>query len=99
MQQSIVGSFETRAYRLLTERQREVLTLLGSRHSWSVSEVAHSLQITPAAATKLLTRLERRGFVAREVDLRDHRYVHIRLTRKALGALAALPRVDSAQQV
>lgn len=65
----------------VTQRQLEVLTFLCSRDHWSVGEVAMSLKISSAAATKAVVRLERKGLVMRAVDLMDRRCVNISLTR------------------
>ncbi len=65
----------------ITMRQLEVLTFLCSRDHWSVGEVAISLKISSAAATKAVARLERKGLVMRSVDLMDRRCVNVSLTR------------------
>lgn len=65
----------------ITPRQLEVLTFLCSRDHWLVGEVAISLKISSAAATKAVARLERKGLVMRSVDLMDRRCVNVSLTR------------------
>lgn len=65
----------------ITPRQLEVLTFLCSREHWSVGEVATSLKISSAAATKAVARLERKGLVMRSIDLMDRRCVNVSLTR------------------
>jgi DNA-binding MarR family transcriptional regulator len=65
----------------ITPHQLEVLTFLCSRDHWSVGEVATSLQISSAAATKAVARLERKGLVRRSEDLMDRRFVNVSLTR------------------
>ncbi len=65
----------------ITPRQLEVLTSLCSRDHWSVGEVAISLKISSAAATKAVARLERKGLVMRSVDIMDRRCVNVSLTR------------------
>lgn len=65
----------------ITPRQLELLTFLWSRDRWLVGEVATSLKISSAAATKAITRLERKGLVMRSVDPMDRRCVNVSLTR------------------
>ncbi len=70
-------------YTSVTQRQIEVLTLLAHREHWSVGEIAVELGVSSAAATKAITRLERKGLVARSIDLMDRRCVQVRVTRAA----------------
>ena len=65
----------------ITPRQFEVLSFLNSREHWSVGEVAKSLKVSSAAATKAISRLERKGLVTRSIDLMDRRCVNVSLTR------------------
>jgi DNA-binding MarR family transcriptional regulator len=67
----------------ITPRQIEVLTLLMQRDCWLVSEIATQLGVSSAAATKAITRLEKRGLVTRSIDLMDRRCVQVRVTRAA----------------
>jgi DNA-binding MarR family transcriptional regulator len=66
---------------IITPRQLEVLTFLAGRESWLVGEIASALQVSSAAATKAVARLERKGLVTRVVDLVDRRCVNVSLTR------------------
>ena len=70
-------------YTGVTQRQIEVLTLLAHREHWSVGEIAVELGVSSAAATKAITRLERKGLVTRSIDLMDRRCVQVRITRVA----------------
>ncbi len=65
----------------VTPRQAEVLTVLASRETWSVGEVASNLGVSSAAATKAIVRLERKGLVTRSTDMMDRRCVNVRITR------------------
>lgn len=65
----------------ITPRQLEVLSFLARREQWSVGEVASGLGVSSAAATKAISRLERKGLVSRTVDVMDRRCVNVRLTR------------------
>lgn len=64
----------------VTPRQAEVLTFLASRDHWSVGEVASTLGVSSAAATKAIVRLERKGLVTRSIDMMDRRCVNVRIT-------------------
>ncbi len=65
----------------VTSRQLEVLTCLAERDSWLVGEIASVLNVSSAAATKAVARLERKGLVTRTVDMMDRRCVNVSLTR------------------
>ncbi len=71
----------------ITPRQFEVLTFLSRREHWSVGEVATTLSVSSAAATKAVARLERKGMVTRSMDIMDRRCVNVRITRAGLDAL------------
>jgi DNA-binding MarR family transcriptional regulator len=75
---------------LLTQRQYEVLKILSSRPQWSVSEIARALQISNAAATKCVRRLEKHGVIIRSNNLRDHRSYIIRMTQEGQQAIIFL---------
>jgi len=77
----------------ITPRQLEVLSFLASREQWSVGEIASGLGISSAAATKAISRLERKGLVTRTVDAMDRRCVNVRLTR--VGSDAAHQKASS----
>nr|BBH92522.1 hypothetical protein KTA_07210 [Thermogemmatispora argillosa] len=73
----------------ITPRQLEVLTYLAQRDHWSVSEVAALLGVSSAAATKVLTRLERKGLITRTHNVLDRRCADITVTRAARALLQA----------
>ena len=64
----------------VTLRQREILTLLSKRQQWTVGEIAALLNVSSAAATKNVNRLERKHLVKRKVDEFDRRYILVSLT-------------------
>lgn len=70
-----------REYTSVTPRQIEVLTFLAKRDHWSVGEVATALDVSSAAATKAIVRLEKKGLVTRSTDMMDRRCVNVRITR------------------
>ena len=70
-----------RAAESITSRQLELLQFLAKRQQMSVGDVAEALKVSSAAATKAITRLERKGLVTRAVDVMDRRCINVRLTR------------------
>jgi len=62
---------------LLTDLR--ALALIGKR-STRPTALAHRLDLTPSAATQIIDRLERRGFVRRTPDPRDRRATVVQLT-------------------
>ena len=82
-----------RITRNITPRQLEVLSFLAGREQWSVGEVASGLGVSSAAATKAISRLERKGLVSRAIDVMDRRCVNVRLTRS--GSATAHQTVKS----
>ena len=87
-----------------------VLANLAGRHPLTVGALAAATATRPTTLTSVLDRLERRGYVAREVDPADRRSFLISLTpagQQAAGTVAAavreleqgaLARVNPAQQ-
>lgn len=71
----------------ITPRQLEILTVLSSRESWSIGQIASVLGVSPAAATKAVARLERKGLVKRQANAMDRRIVDVTLTSKAANAM------------
>ncbi len=71
----------------VTQRQREILTLLARREQWTVGEVASLLGVSSAAATKNVTRLERKRLVKRTVDEFDRRGILVSLTTDGRSVL------------
>lgn len=73
--------------RFLTLHQYKVLKALSGRQQWSVTEIAHELHISKAAATKCVKRLERHGVVSRSDNLLDRRGSIIRMTQEGRQAV------------
>jgi DNA-binding MarR family transcriptional regulator len=71
----------------ITSRQGEVLVLLSRSTSCSVGEIASTLGVSSAAATKLINRLERKGYVIRALNEWDRRCSDIRLTQAGTKAV------------
>jgi DNA-binding MarR family transcriptional regulator len=71
----------------LSARQLEVLAFLERREHWLIGQVASELGVSSAAATKAITRLERKGLVTRSVNITDRRCVNVRITRAGSDAI------------
>jgi DNA-binding MarR family transcriptional regulator len=79
--------------------QPPVLYVLHEQEGLTQSELAARLEVAPATVTKMLQRLERAGFVQRQIDREDQRVSRVYLTDAgrsiqadvvaALGRLAA----------
>lgn len=76
----------------VTPRQLEVLTFLAGRDRWFVGEIASTLKVSSAAATKAIARLERKGLVVRAIDMMDRRCVNVSLTRSGSETARQLSR-------
>ncbi|MDP4506490.1 MarR family winged helix-turn-helix transcriptional regulator [Nonomuraea sp. NBC_00507] len=78
----------------LTARMHAVLGHLLAAGPLTLSELAEHLQLSKAATTELVTRVEERGLVARIRDERDRRRVFVWVTEEGrAAAAAAAPRV------
>jgi DNA-binding MarR family transcriptional regulator len=64
----------------LTLHQWRALVVIGRAGSIRVGEVALQIGTALSATSRLLTRLERRGYVASTRDERDRRATNVRLT-------------------
>jgi MarR family transcriptional regulator, organic hydroperoxide resistance regulator len=65
----------------LTFSQWRILTILGEEATKShVRGVGERVGVSAPSASRLLRRLEDRGLIALERDLRDRRYMRVRLT-------------------
>jgi len=76
----------------VSPQQYRILTLLSCAPR-TLSQVAHIQGVTPATATTMVTTLEHRGWVRRDVDTLDRRRVVVSMTETGQAAL------DSAQEV
>ena len=78
----------------ITPRQQELLTLLLQDEYCHVGKIACAFHISPAAATKAVDRLERKGLVRRAQNRQDHRRVDVHLTQsgtKSIGPSRSFP--------
>src|SRR5690349_6698850 len=99
----LLGSLTRRLRRDFADCARELglplgdaqaLWALAARGPLTTRDLAGALQIDPANASALVSRLERRGLVARTTDKRDRRRRLISLTRSGRDA-----RLELAERV
>ena len=76
----------------VSPQQHRILAVL-SRAPRTLSTIARIQGVTPATATTMVTTLEHRGGVRRDVDAEDRRRVFVSMTDAGRAAL------DSAQEV
>jgi DNA-binding MarR family transcriptional regulator len=62
----------------------------------TMQQLADALLVSPSGATRLIDRLEGRGWVARRVAPHDRRIVRAELTREGAAAFARMGRVFAA---
>jgi DNA-binding MarR family transcriptional regulator len=75
----------------ITQAQWGPLFMLRSSRASTVAELARELQTDPGAMTRLLDRLESKGFCRRERSTDDRRVVHIELTPEGEVAADRVP--------
>ena len=68
----------------LTWGEFHILMSLYREHKITQTELTHTLHITKATTSKMLTKLEQEGYVIRKRLLRDRRTFSIQPTQKAL---------------
>jgi DNA-binding MarR family transcriptional regulator len=66
----------------VTSRQVEVLVVLSRSASCSIGEIASAFDVSYAAASKMINRLEDKGLVTRSINEMDRRAADIRITEK-----------------
>lgn len=74
----------------ITLPQFFILSCLGRSGASKMSELAHLMEVTTAAATGIIERLVRCGYVAREYDPKDRRVINVRLTNKGTALVKKL---------
>ena len=75
----------------ITQAQWGPLFMLRRSRASTVAELARELQTDPGAMTRLLDRLESKGFCRRERSTDDRRVVHIALTHEGEAAADQVP--------
>lgn len=73
----------------VTFPQLTLLTVLAQNSRWKITDVAHVLGVSNAAASKAVDRLVRRGLLRRREAASDRRAAELSLTRQSRRLLAA----------
>lgn len=77
----------------LTHAQWEPLFKLWKSQAGTVAELARDMQTDPSAATRLLDRLEAKGYCKRVRSIDDRRVVNLKLTPEGVAAAKRIPPV------
>lgn len=78
----------------LSLAQLRLLQILGRQHEIPLTELSQRLRCTKGNVTGLVTRLEERGYLARERDAQDRRIVVARLTAEGERAVLLADELD-----
>lgn len=71
----------TEEFAELSTKQQVVLELLGERNR-TINEIAQFLSITASAASQLISKLEKQGYVRREINFENRREIIVQLGEK-----------------
>lgn len=66
----------------LSPERLSILSVLAFAGARTVTELAEIEMVSPPAISRILNSLEENGFVAREREVKDRRYVNVRVTTK-----------------
>ena len=80
----------------LTSQQVGVIMLLASGRARSPQELSREMSYDSGSMTRMLDRLEKKGFVTRERSDADRRIVELKLTERGTEAAARLPDIGAA---
>jgi DNA-binding MarR family transcriptional regulator len=80
----------------LTAQQISVILLLASGRAGTPLELSRALSYDSGSMTRMLDRLEKKGFVARSRSDADRRMVKLELTLQGRDAAARLPALSAA---
>jgi DNA-binding MarR family transcriptional regulator len=79
----------------LTAQQIGVIMLLASGRAHTPFELSREMTYDSGSMTRMLDRLEKKGFVVRERSESDRRIVELKLTQQGLDAAARLPQIGA----
>jgi DNA-binding MarR family transcriptional regulator len=79
----------------LTSQQIGVIMLLASGRAHTPFELSREMTYDSGSMTRMLDRLEKKGFVMRERSEADRRIVELKLTQQGVDAAAQLPRIGA----
>ena len=93
MGQIFFASASTTTFNEMTGAQRRILYLLDIKGPQKMTQIAHLVGVTVPAATAVVDKLVRAGFVQRDADPGDRRVIHVALTPLGRKTGAKLRRV------
>jgi len=68
----------------LTNGEFRCMRFLSDKDFLSVKTLAEQMKLTPGRITHIVTGLEQKGYVTREIDIADRRNIKVRLTKYAI---------------
>jgi len=68
----------------LTNGEFRCMRFLSDKDYMSVKTLSEQMKLTPGRITHIITDLERKNYVSREIDLNDRRNIKVRLTENAI---------------
>lgn len=74
----------------VTMTQMAILNLLRNVPKYKMTELARLLNVTTSAATGMVDRMVRSGFLKRSREAKDRRIINIRITNKGEKAINAI---------
>jgi DNA-binding MarR family transcriptional regulator len=77
----------------LTPLQYMVLSILGSRGSWSTADLARRFHIAPQSMNEIVTSLRKKKLIERRESSEHRRILHIRLTTNGTRLLEKCDKV------
>jgi DNA-binding MarR family transcriptional regulator len=80
----------------LTAQQIGVILMLSSRRASTPFELSRAMSYDSGSMTRLLDRLEKKGFIVRSRSSDDRRMVKLELTQQGHDAARELPRLGAA---
>ncbi|WP_157264978.1 MarR family winged helix-turn-helix transcriptional regulator [Azohydromonas aeria] len=95
--QSIAGQADARLepHELTHGQWMPLFVLLKAGGAATTAQVARQVSIDPGAATRMLDRLEKKGFITRSRSTEDRRVVNVALTEAGRQAAGEVPKVLS----
>lgn len=76
----------------LTCAEFRLLRFLKDRYALNAKEVAYQIGVTQGRVTQILTTLEQKGYVTRDMDMTDRRNILIKLTDEAIPFVSAITK-------
>ncbi len=92
----IISELEANGASGLAPSHGDILALLYMHEPLTMKEIAEKIHKTKATVTVLADKLEKMGFVKREVSAADSRYIYISLTQKGRDFQTVFDNISTA---